>query len=236
MRKRWRYVLVSCERVLLCAADVRVGPFRQSFWAVWDGERLDERTHRRRALTLTADRLHVPGTLDLELSPTGTPVEVTTAHGEGQVWTRKTPLTAAGTLRLPGRPAAPLHGAGICDETDGRHARHTEWWWAAGLGQAADGRALAFNLVRGVGDPEVGSERALWLDGTPHEIGPVAFAEDLSSVAGLRFSAEATRARRENLLVVASEYVAPFGSFAGEIDGVPFAHARGVMEHHRARW
>ena len=47
----------------------------------------------------------------------------------------------------------------------------------------------------------------------------------------------ATRARRENLLVIVSDYEQPFGTFAGRL---PFAGELragwGVMERHRVRW
>jgi hypothetical protein len=53
----------------------------------------------------------------------------------------------------------------------------------------------------------------------------------------LEFSAEAQRSRRENLLVIKSDYVAPFGTFSGTLPGgVALAHGLGVVEHHRARW
>ena len=53
----------------------------------------------------------------------------------------------------------------------------------------------------------------------------------------LRFEAEAQRNRRENLLLVRSEYRAPFGTFSGTLPGgVAIAHGLGVVEHHRARW
>ena len=44
--KRWRYVGVFGAQAMICAAHVRVGGLRQSFWAVWDRERreLRERT------------------------------------------------------------------------------------------------------------------------------------------------------------------------------------------------
>src|SRR3954468_3782722 len=32
--KRWRYVGVFCDEVMLCVGDARVGPMRQRFWAV----------------------------------------------------------------------------------------------------------------------------------------------------------------------------------------------------------
>jgi hypothetical protein len=104
------------------------------------------------------------------------------------------------------------------------------------------GTPLAFNLVEGVNDPPVGSERAVWVAGEPHEVPPVSFASDLTTLSAadgsqLRFTAEAERSRRENLVVVRSEYRAPFGTFAGTLPGgIELAHGLGVVEHHRARW
>ena len=89
----------------------------------------------------------------------------------------------------------------------------------------------------------------MWVEGEPHECAPVRFSEDLSEIAcedgaRLRFSAEAERARRENLLIVRSEYRAPFGTFAGTLPGrlgaagapLELERGLGVVEHHRARW
>jgi hypothetical protein len=70
----------------------------------------------------------------------------------------------------------------------------------------------------------------------------VTFARDLSRISAadgseLRFAPEAQRSRRENLLVVRSEYRAPFGTFSGALPGgVELARGLGVVEHHRAHW
>ena len=50
--KRWRYVGVFGERLMLCAGVVRVGVLPQTFWAVWDRRRgaLRERTRLLRPL------------------------------------------------------------------------------------------------------------------------------------------------------------------------------------------
>jgi hypothetical protein len=104
------------------------------------------------------------------------------------------------------------------------------------------GTALAWNLVSGVNDPAHGSERAVWVAGKPSEAAPVSFAADLSSVAcvdgsKLDFKARSQRSRSDNLLLVRSDYRAPFGAFAGTLPGgVAVAGGLGVMEHHRARW
>ena len=130
----------------------------------------------------------------------------------------------------------------MIDDSAGYHARVTEWRWSAGVGSAADGTPLAWNLVSGINDPATGSERAVWVDGAPHEVGPVEFAADLSSIrasdgALLSFEAWAQRSRRDNLLILSSDYQAPFGSFSGALPGpIELAAGLGVMEHHRARW
>ena len=36
LRKRWRYVGVYGPELMLCVARVQIGPFQQSFWALWD--------------------------------------------------------------------------------------------------------------------------------------------------------------------------------------------------------
>jgi hypothetical protein len=248
--KRWRYIGVFCEELMLCAATVQVGPAHQSFWAVLtraDGT-LRERTHtfaRRRSVAMSPGRMRVRDArieLDLALAEDAG-WETTCRHGRGYVWTRKQAgIRAHGKLALDGNAPRTIEALAVVDDTAGYHARVTEWRWAAGVGVDPTGRAVAFNLVEGVNDPPTGSERAIWLHDTPHEAPPVRFAPDLTSIqAGdgpeLRFTPEAERRRRENLLVVRSEYRAPFGTFTGTLpDGTALAHGLGVMEHHRARW
>src|SRR3954467_10015309 len=45
LRKRWRYVVVSAEELMLCAAHAEVGPLTQSFWILWDRERRRQWAH-----------------------------------------------------------------------------------------------------------------------------------------------------------------------------------------------
>lgn len=163
--------------------------------------------------------------------------------GAGEVWTRKQAgVRAHGTLALDGGASRAIEALATIDDTAGYHPRETEWWWSAGVGMGEDGAALAWNLVAGVNDPPTGSERAIWVDGVPRETGPVRFAADLSEiVAGdgsrLGFAAEAVRRRSENLLVVRSDYTAPFGTFGGSLPGgIRLASGLGVVEHHRAWW
>jgi hypothetical protein len=130
-----------------------------------------------------------------------------------------------------------LEARAIIDDTAAYYERRTRWRWSAGVGRAADGRAVAWNLVEGVNDPPRDSERTVWLDGVPAEAPPQPFAADLGAVGDLRFRAEATRVRRENRILVRSRYRQPFGSFAGVLPGgVELAEGLGVMEEHDAAW
>jgi hypothetical protein len=248
--KRWRYVGVFCEELMLCAAMVRVGPARQSFWALLTrgDSRLREGTHTllgRRSVELGAGRLRIhdgPVRIDLTLEEDAG-WEATCPNGSEYVWTRKQAgIRVHGTLALDGGAQRPMEALAVVDDTAGYHARVTEWHWAAGVGVDMAGQALAFNLVQGVNDPPTGSERAMWIDGVPHEVPPVGFAADLTEIRAedgskLSFTAEAQRSRRENLLLVRSDYRAPFGTFSGVLPGgVELVDGLGVVEQHRARW
>ncbi len=210
--KRWRYVGVFSEELAVCAALVQIGPARQSFWAL----HLTGRGAGSSAIDRERTRL-LPRR-----------EEVTLTHGRAG---------AGGLAGEPGRLR--VRDRGVLLEVI---LRRTEWWWSAGVGEGVDGVALAWNLVSGVNDPPSGSERAVWVDGDPHETPPVCFATDLTRIScddgsQLSFRAEAERARSDNLLIVRSDYRAPFGTFAGTLPGgIPLARGRGVVEHHRARW
>jgi hypothetical protein len=248
--KRWRYVGVFGEQFMICAAAVQVGPARQTFWAVFERTSglLIERTRlipRRGTLDLTPGRMRIRDEavlLDLALDEADG-IEATCPHGRAYVWTRKQAgVRARGTLVLGAQPPVSIEALAVIDDTAGYHARVTEWWWAAGVGSAPDGTPLAFNLVQGVNDPPSGSERAVWVTGVPHEAPPVRFSKDLRTIASddgaeLRFASEAERSRHDNLLLLSSDYRAPFGTFSGMLPGgIQVARAFGVVEHHRARW
>jgi Protein of unknown function (DUF2804) len=255
---------VFSEELMACAAIVQVGPARQSFWALYlrAEDQLRERTRllpRRSALRLdeaaasdggdasaaSAGRVRIRDAgveLDLSLAEDAG-FQALCRHGRQDVWTRKQAgIAARGTLALDGAAPSRVRARAVIDDTAGYHARHTEWWWAVGVGQSADGRALAWNLVSGVNDPPSGSERAVWIDGEPHEAPAVQFSEDLRRIAcvdgsTLRFHREAERSHNANMIIIKSDYRAPFGAFSGVLPGgVALAHGLGVVEHHRAVW
>jgi hypothetical protein len=211
---------------MLCAAIVRIGRARQSFWAIWDRESLEERTsfwgHEVR---LAVGRLEIPGRVSLQLEEEAG-VECVCPAGRSYAWTRK-----QGGIRARGTVGdRALEARAIVDDTAAYYPRHTSWRWSAGVGADPRGRAVAWNLVEGVNDPPRGSERTIWVDGQPREV-------DADAFEGLNFHAEAVRERSDNLLLARSSYRQPFGTFSGELPGgLELAEGYGVMEEHDAWW
>jgi hypothetical protein len=246
-RKRWRYVGVFAEELMLCAARAEVGPLSQSFWVLWDreGRRHDARTLLRpgsREVRIEGPSLEIdsPGLrASLRLGQC-LPIESICPSGSGWGWTRKRAgVPIEGTVEVPGRRWQ-VSARGVDDESAGYHQRHTSWRWSAGVGRAGDGRRLAWNLVEGVNDPAASSERAIWVDGEPSEPAPVSFegmdAIDLVGAERLQFATESSHARDENFLLVSSRYRHRFGTFSGALAGIELAEGFGVMEEHDARW
>lgn len=247
--KRWRYIGAFGPDVMLCAATARIGVIPLSWWAVWDrGQRtLAEHTARGRPVvtfgeggTVTVD--DGPVTMALTVSNGAGPgIETISPHGPEYVWTRKTGgVRVTGTVTIAERRHE-LDAFGIVDESAGYHARETAWTWSAGVGVAESGAQVAWNLVAGIHDDPEASERSVWVDGAPHQVGPVEF-DGLTGIAfaegeELHFSAEATRAREESLLLFASSYEQPFGTFTGSLPGAGrLREGYGVMERHDVKW
>ncbi|MCW2986043.1 MAG: hypothetical protein JWR63_3613, partial [Conexibacter sp.] len=97
--KRWRYLGLYGEDLMLCAANVRVGVLPQAFWATWDRHALRERTVFRPGGVVLADDAarFGGGVADLRLAPDGDAMAVTSRHGDSYIWTRKQPVRAVGT-------------------------------------------------------------------------------------------------------------------------------------------
>ena len=111
-RKRWRYVGVFGEELMLCAARAEVGPLAQSFWVLWDreGRRHDAHTtlrpgsrevRMRRALS--RDRL--AGAARQPAARRGRRRSNRSAPAAaGWGWTRKRAgVPIEGTVEVPGR-------------------------------------------------------------------------------------------------------------------------------------
>ena len=235
--KRWRYVGVYGPDVMLCIGDAQVGPIRQRWWAVAEPDgTLHEGSGGVRfdgSRVAVADR---GAAIDLELAAGDVPVDVVSPSGRQWIWTRKQTVPVRGRVEAGGR-AWNLDGTAFIDDSAGYHERRTSWRWSAGVGRGERGERLAWNLVTGVHDAPESSERTVWVEGAPREVGPVEFAADLSRVAGLEFSEWSTREDHTNRLIFRSDYRQPFGTFRGELpDGTRLAEGYGVMEEHDVLW
>jgi len=247
LRKRWRYIGVFAEELMLCAARAQVGPMTQSFWVLLDRGGGRQWSHTAllpgsREMTMDGPRLEIDAPdmrASLRLGEVRA-IEVTCPSGRASAWTRKrVGVPIEGTVEVPGRRWQ-VAGRGVDDESAGHHQRHTSWNWSAGVGAAADGRSVAWNLVTGINDPPCGSERAIWIDGEPLEPPPVSFdAPDeiaLNDTEVLRFSGESEHTHDDNYLLIRSRYRHRFGSFSGALGGIALAVGLGVMEEHDALW
>lgn len=247
LRKRWRYIGVFGDEVMLCAAQAEVGPLGQSFWVIWDRQdrRHDARTMLRPGsseVTMDGSRFEIdsPGLrANLQLGEIA-PIESICPSGSGWGWTRKrSGVPVEGTIEVPGK-RWDVSARGVDDESAGYHRRHTSWRWSAGVGRTADGLPAAWNLVEGVNDPATNSERAIWIDGDPSEPPPVSFRGmdgiDLAGEDRLDFAPESAHARDENFLLIRSRYRHRFGTFSGSLAGLSLAEGFGVMEEHDAVW
>jgi hypothetical protein len=131
------------------------------------------------------------------------------------------------------------------DHTCGLLARDTRWRWAA-----ASGATIGFNLVEGFNGPV---ENGVWLDGRLVKVGAAEFQFDplattkpwhvrtVDGIIDLEFLPEGERREDRNLMVAASRYVQPIGTFRGTIqppDGpaVAVSDLLGVTEDHVAKW
>jgi hypothetical protein len=164
-------------------------------------------------------------------------VEVVCPAGESYGWTRKqAPVPARLELELDG-VVRRLDGGAVIDDTAAYYPRHTHWRWSAGIGRSTEGHQVAWNLVSGVNDPPVSSERTVWVDGRPGEVPPCSFSEGLTRIDELNFLPEACREHQQNLLLVSSKYRQPFGTFSGRLPGgIELVEGFGVTEEHEARW
>lgn len=172
------------------------------------------------------------------------------ARGRWNLTVKDNTVTATGVIRWGSREFK-ADGAAIVDVTDAYAPRHTVWHWASCAGRDAQGRAVGVNLCALHNDSERARENVLWVDGEPHPLGAARFDFDRANpgaapwtITGdgldLRFEPAGLREGHENLLLVQSRFVQPYGVFRGTVsaggvtatlDGVT-----GVVEDHDALW
>jgi hypothetical protein len=246
-RKRWRYVGFYSPQLMLCAARAQVGPLGQCFWALWDRE--GKRSYANTRLRPGSTEVRMDGAEVVIEAPElkarlllgdSDPVEAICPSGSGWGWTcKRSGVPIGATIETPQRRWQ-LDGHGVDDQSAGYQQRRTSWHWSAGIGRAADGRPVAWNLVEGINDPPANSERAIWIDGKPLEPAPVSFqglgAVEFAAGGLLTFTPGSERARDDNFLAFRSSYRHLFGDFKGSLDGIELAEGLGVMEQHDAVW
>jgi hypothetical protein len=137
-------------------------------------------------------------------------------------------------------------GVASYDYSNGLLGRETAWRWAS-----AHREHIGFNLQAGYFGA---AENALWIDGAIVPLGAAQFAFDEhdpmrpwqvrtdDGLLDLVFTPEGMRRENRNLLVAASRYVQPIGTFSGTVRAAAGADARtitrlvGVTEDHASRW
>jgi hypothetical protein len=154
------------------------------------------------------------------------------------------PLT--GFAKIAGRQFDLAGGVASFDHSNGFLARETAWRWAS-----AHSLELGFNLQSGYFG---NNENALWLDGQLISLGTAHFEFDAENILqawhiytddgllDLQFQPEGCRRENKNLLIAASRYAQPIGTFSGWVkasaDAAPrrIEHLAGVTEDHFSRW
>lgn len=154
------------------------------------------------------------------------------------------PLT--GSVKVAGREFDLAGGVASFDHSNGFLARETAWRWAS-----AHSLELGFNLQSGYFG---NNENALWLDGQLISLGTAHFDFDAKNILqawhiytddgllDLQFQPEGCRRENKNLLIAASRYAQPIGTFSGWVkasaDAAPRRIERlaGVTEDHFSRW
>lgn len=155
-------------------------------------------------------------------------------------------MRLSGEVKVGQRCFSLSDGCGSVDHSNGFLARETRWLWAS-----AHSLDTGFNLQSGYfGD----QENALWLDGQLISLSSAHFEYDPANVLApwhihtsdglldLYFQPEGVRSENKNLLIAASRYQQPVGSFSGWVKAHADASPRlvsqlaGVTEDHFARW
>ena len=158
---------------------------------------------------------------------------------------------ASGYLELGPRPIR-LDGAlAASDWTRSQASRVTEWKWASLSGLLHDGTAIGLNLSADVYDDAKGHsvENALWIDGKVRPLSGVRFempsdpktkrwvirSLDTDEV-DVEFEPLGAREEHRNFGLVRTDFVQPYGRFAGRVCGHDITGCFGVVEAHVSMW
>jgi hypothetical protein len=187
--------------------------------------------------------------IDAEFGPPSAPLLLATGTVQGGSVhaTQKSPgMPLSGEVRTWRDEYTLDGGIASFDYSNGLLARETSWKWASA--HAAD---VGFNLQAGYFG---GNENALWLDNELIPLAPAHFIYDQKDPLepwhifteddqlDLIFTPESARSQNRRMVVAASRYVQPVGSFSGWVRADPGAPKRmvhdlpGVTEDHFSRW
>jgi hypothetical protein len=190
--------------------------------------------------------LRIEARLDLDGMPEPLLAIGPIAGGVAHATQKTTALPVQGWAEAEGQRFI-LDGAwAAVDASNGLLARDTAWRWAS-----AHRGDVGFNLQQGYFGSQ---ENVMWLDGRPIGLAAAHFDFDPAQpmapwhvrtedgLLDLVFTPEGARTDDRDLLVAASHYVQPIGTFAGTVRAAPGAPLRqvldllGVTEDHRSRW
>ncbi|HEY8090950.1 MAG TPA: DUF2804 family protein [Polyangiaceae bacterium] len=203
----------------------------------------------RYTVDLEAKGIALTAVLESAAAPPAIGAIAEVAPGRFDATEKRALLAASGVLRVDGRTVSLDGSLAGYDFTSGMLARHTLWRWGFALGRLEGGTPFALNLVEGfVGEAEcvawvggellgLGEGRFTFDASRPSEPWAVSTADD---AAFLRMTPGAVHEERRNLVVVASRFVQPCGSWSGELvlPGGPrrVDRALGVTEDQDVVW
>ena len=228
-------------------SDLPLPGRRSHFAMLGDAVEIAESSRGRFALTVRGPKGFA---VDVEIdNPRAVPWMLACNAVEGGVWhaTHKSTAMAVQGHAVAGGKRYALDGAWASqDHSNGLLPRDTRWLWAS-----AHGETVGFNLQSGYFG---NNENALWLDGKLIPLGAAQFQFDPADTQApwqvhtddglldLRFQPEGERREDRNLLVAATRYVQPVGTFSGTVRATVDAPQRrvegllGVVEQHASRW
>lgn len=177
------------------------------------------------------------------------PLVVSLPVGRGRaMYSHKVPLPVQGQVTIGGRtfPFTPANTTAVLDIHKAHYPRRTWWKWSTFAGHDAQGRSIAVNLTRNVVTDDGLHENAVWVDGTPHLLGPAQFELDRTPWSmgaehtDLWFTTQGERREDMNYGLVMSRFSQRFGVYNGHVqtpDGrIDIPGWFGLAEDHHARW
>lgn len=199
-------------------------------------------------LPLGADRLRGRA----HLAPRGSLAMLHALSPDRVAYTHKAAgCAASGSFEHGGRRIDLDGGLGSSDWTRSQASRVTRWKWASLSGRLADGAAVGLNLSAQVYDDDAGHsvENAFFFEDDVIPLGGVRFVVpdnprtgrwSIRSIDGddvdLEFQPAGALEERMNFGVVRSDFVQPYGRFAGRVCGHDVSGCFGVVETHLSVW